>query len=379
VSDFEDLLRVVVDMRHTIAELQHQSANMLRVGTIQKVDGKKGYQVDFGPGDDGKPIPSPWFPHPEKGGKLKSWHPLTEGQIVYAVAPSGDPRQAFLVPRGGFSDANPQPSEKLDENVETYGKFRREVRSGDTLEKVGKSKRTATEDGKITEDTGDQPEGGGAPGGLGGNVQHELNRQLQGIRAILTQHDNHIAGLHEAASKMRQIAEFQIPGLKTLIPILNGDPQSLERAAQAALGNLEGYVAKTFQQAIGKLTNGFMNNALGLVRGFVSGQIGGLLDQVSALALEHGVGGQIADALDEARGLIDAAAAGDGEAMAGQLAGMAGAFAGTPGEAAFGLLRGQIGGTLAAAADIAGNLGGLLDGQQNLVKGLTRSYRLGGY
>jgi len=382
VSDFDDLLRAHIRLRHTVEELRHQASNMLRVGTIKETDGQKGYQVEFGKDDDGMPLPSAWFPHPEQGGAFKTWRPLTKEQIVYVVAPGGDQRQAFIIPRGGFSDQNPQPSEKLDENVDTYGKVRRETRAEDTVDKVGKAKVSKKAEGKITAETGDQPERGGS-GGIGGNVPHELNRQLQGLRADLTQARNEIAGLHEAASKMRQIAQGRIPELAALIPILNGDPDSLEKAAKGALGNLEGYMAKAVQGAIGKLTNGFMNNALGLVQGFVAGQIGGILDQVQHLASSGGLSAAAGQALDvavgEARGMIGDAVSGTTAGLVGKMTQMAGIVAGSPAEAAFGLLQGQMGGALGGALDVAANLGGLLDGQKNLTKGTTRSYHLGGY
>ncbi|MDO9428441.1 MAG: hypothetical protein Q7T93_16615 [Methylobacterium sp.] len=379
MSDFDDLLRAHLKLQHTVEELRHQAANMMRVGTVKEVDGKKGYQVNFGNGDDGKPIPSAWFPHPEQGGAFKTWRPLTKDQIVYVVAPGGDQRQAFVIPRGGFSDQNPQPSEKLDENVDTYGKVRRETRAEDTVDKVGKAKVTKKAEGKITAETGDQPEGGGS----GGNVAHELNRQLQGIKAHLTQHDNNIAGLHDATSKMREIAEKAIPGLMVLKPLLNSDPQSLEKAAQGIVGKLEGYVAKTMQGMIGKLTNGFMDNAMGLVKGFMGDQLGGILDQVEALAsgegIEAALGAAMQSAVSEARGMIDGAAGGSLGPLTEQLNVMAGIAAGTPLEGAFADLKGQLTGAIGAIGPIAAGLGDLVDNQKNLTKGLTRSYRLGGY
>jgi phage baseplate assembly protein gpV len=380
VSDFDDLLRVVVRMSHQLEEIKHTATNMLREGVVEKVDGKKGYQVNFGKDEDGKPIPSAWFPHHEQGGAFKTWRPSSKGQIVYVVAPGGDQRRAFVVPRGGFSDDNPQPSDKLEENVDTFGQYRREIREKDTVDKVGKAKVSKKAEGKITAETGDQPDDGSASGGLGANVQHELNRQLQTLRADLTQARNEIAGLHEITSRFREIAQGRIPELAAIQSILDGKPDGLEKAAKMALGNLEGYMAKAFQGALGKLTNGFMSSVMGAVRGFVQGQIGGLLGQVADLASLHGISDAIADPLGAAEALVADVAAGTAhDEFGNQLGAIEAAFAGTPGEAAFALLRGQFGGALGGALDVAANLGGMLDGQQNLTKGLTRSYRLGGY
>jgi len=380
VSDFDDLLRVVVRMSHQLEEMKHTATNMLREGVVERVDGKRGYQVNFGKDEDGKPIPSAWFPHHEQGGAFKTWRPSSKGQIVYVVAPGGDQRRAFVVPQGGFSDDNPQPSDKLEENVDTFGQYRREIREKDTVDKVGKAKVSKKAEGKITAETGDQPDDGSAPGGLGANVQHELNRQLQGIRANLTQLENNVAGLHEITSRFREIAQGRIPELAAIQSILDGKPDGLEKAAKMALGNLEGYVAKSMQQMLGKLTNGFMSSVMGMVHGFVQGQIGGLLGQVADLASLHGITDAIADPLGAAEALaLDVAAGGSHGVFNRNLDTIGAAFAATPGEAAFALLRGQFGGALGGALDVAANLGGMLDGQQNLTKGLTRSYRLGGY
>lgn len=126
MSDFDELIRWVQALSHELQEVKHVQANTVRVGTISKADAQKGYQINFGNDAEGKPIPSPWFPHPEQGGTHKTWQPMPEGQIVYAICPGGDPRQGFIVPKGGFSDQNKPPSESLEEHVETYGdKFRK--------------------------------------------------------------------------------------------------------------------------------------------------------------------------------------------------------------------------------------------------------------
>ena len=136
MSDFDDLVAWVKEIHHTQEESRHSHANLIREGTVEQVDGKKGYQVRLAE-DDGKAVPSPWFPHPEQGGAFKTWRPLTKGQTVLVIAPGGDQRLAHIIPKGGFSDQNKQPSEKLDENVETYGKVRTTWKADSTEKKVG--------------------------------------------------------------------------------------------------------------------------------------------------------------------------------------------------------------------------------------------------
>lgn len=136
-GDFRDLLRLVMQQQHTIAELHHRAENTFRWGVVEEVDAEKGYGITFGMDADGKPLPSDWIPHPEQGGAFKSWRPSSKGQIVGVLCPNGDQRQAIMFPKGGFSDDNPPPSDKLDENVETYGKVRTTWKEESTEKKVG--------------------------------------------------------------------------------------------------------------------------------------------------------------------------------------------------------------------------------------------------
>lgn len=137
MSDFAELLRIVERMSRELRELKHLTENTVREAVVDEVDAKKGYKLDFGKDENGKPIPSTWLPHPEQGGAFKTWRPSSKGQIVYVLSPGGDQRRAFLVPKGGFSDDNPAPSEKLDENVETFGKVRTTWKADGTTKQVG--------------------------------------------------------------------------------------------------------------------------------------------------------------------------------------------------------------------------------------------------
>lgn len=131
MNDFSDLLDVVLGLKRELAEAKTMIRNMVRTGTVEERDAKKGYRVNWGNDDEGKPILSPWMPHPEAGGMDKSWNPLAKGEIVTSINPGGDPRQGFLV-RGGFGGQFAQPSENLDESVrELQGGKVREVASKD--------------------------------------------------------------------------------------------------------------------------------------------------------------------------------------------------------------------------------------------------------
>ena len=146
MTDFDELMRIVKTMQSELLELRTRHSNMLREGVVEKVDAKKGYKVSFGKDENGRPIDSAWFPHPEQGGAFKTWRPSTKGQIVYVASLGGDQRTAFIVPKGGFSDQNPAPSDKLDENVETYGKVKTTWKAGSTEKKIGDTVSITTTD-----------------------------------------------------------------------------------------------------------------------------------------------------------------------------------------------------------------------------------------
>lgn len=102
-----------------IEKLNTKSSNTLIVGPVEEIDAVKGFRIKLGETDEG-PYLSPWYPHPESGGKSRTWMPLTKGQIVSVSNPNGDSRQG-TVQRAGFTDEFPPPSDKLDENRFEFG------------------------------------------------------------------------------------------------------------------------------------------------------------------------------------------------------------------------------------------------------------------
>jgi len=121
-SDIDVLTELLIEVRREIAELRRVQANMIRTGTVAEVDAAKGYRVNLGADDQGEPKLSPWLPHPEAGGDLLSWAPLTVGQVVTLLGSPGDPRKAVLL-RSGFTDQFEAPSQDLEENRIKYGDY----------------------------------------------------------------------------------------------------------------------------------------------------------------------------------------------------------------------------------------------------------------
>lgn len=146
-EEFLDLVAIVVDLKREVAQLKREIAGMVKVGSVEEADAQKGYRLNFGADENGRAKLSPWLPHPEAGGKAKSWFPLSKGQVVAMMTPPGDPRQGFLL-RDGFTDRYAQPSQNLDENVFEYGDVRVEIREGRVHMKVGSAEITIT-DGKL--------------------------------------------------------------------------------------------------------------------------------------------------------------------------------------------------------------------------------------
>lgn len=101
---------------HEISDLKHRVANMLIVGPVTDCDPVKGYRIQIGLTRDGEPVKSWWLPHPDSGGENSDWRPLSIGQLVIGLNPSGDPEQGHLV-RAGFGGGNKAPSDDLGEVV----------------------------------------------------------------------------------------------------------------------------------------------------------------------------------------------------------------------------------------------------------------------
>lgn len=114
------MISEIIAQRADIEQLKSLFGRALRVGPVAVVDPEKGFRIKLGDGPDGQPYLSPFYPHPESGGVTSTWAPLSEGQIVGLINPGGDPRRGVLL-RGGFSDANPPPSQSLDENKLQFG------------------------------------------------------------------------------------------------------------------------------------------------------------------------------------------------------------------------------------------------------------------
>jgi len=122
----------LVSMSADIAMLRAAFGNAFKVGPIEDIDAVKGYRVKLGE-TNGKPFLSPWQPHPESG---KSSVPLTKGDIVGIVNPSGDMRQGVMF-RAGYSGPRPSPNDDMNANVFEDADVRVTVADGALVVVVG--------------------------------------------------------------------------------------------------------------------------------------------------------------------------------------------------------------------------------------------------
>jgi hypothetical protein len=93
----EDVQRLI----HTVAELQKQMSNMVRMGTVHEVKSggrERKMRIKLGEGEDGKPILGPWQHSASDRGGHAEEEQFKKGQNVVMISPAGDFRQAHVMP-----------------------------------------------------------------------------------------------------------------------------------------------------------------------------------------------------------------------------------------------------------------------------------------
>jgi hypothetical protein len=100
-------------------------------------DGDKPWRVRLLIGPEGQPkFLSPWIPYHQIAGALKVHTPPSVGQQMTMLNPTGDFRQAVVIPLT-WSDAIESPSRRGDEHVLTFGQVRITIREDRVIVKVG--------------------------------------------------------------------------------------------------------------------------------------------------------------------------------------------------------------------------------------------------
>jgi hypothetical protein len=105
----------LASVQEQLAETNRRLSNIMRPGQVTDVDYAKGL-VKVKVGD----LDSYWVPWAERAGGIKTWSPPSVGEQIHLMSPSGEPGQGWVLP-GGYSDQNPQPHDKGNENVLVIG------------------------------------------------------------------------------------------------------------------------------------------------------------------------------------------------------------------------------------------------------------------
>jgi|GEM_PF-3503201 len=204
----------------------------------------------------------------------------------------------------------------------------------------------------------------------------ELNEQLKGLAARVAQAEKNLHGLFDVTSKLREIAQTQIPGLSALAPILNQDPSGLKAMEAAIEAKAKAYLQEQVEQALQRFLNPNLAGLASLLSGNLEGLIAGLEAQIAGLIANNPIIAAVDDLVDElaslnASGGPEAAIAAKAAELTDQIAHLTGA---NPVIGQIANLRG----TLQRLADQAGPALNFLEPQKRLVQGQTKSMRFGG-
>lgn len=121
ISAFEEIHRALAEARAEIAKMRAAQDRMFRVGKVTDVDAEKHlYRQEIGVDDQGNPVKGPWRPYSQQAGARKSHSPPSVGQQFMMISPGGDFERGLGVPHG-WSNDNPSPSTKGDEDVDQRG------------------------------------------------------------------------------------------------------------------------------------------------------------------------------------------------------------------------------------------------------------------
>ena len=131
-----ELQRAVTRANAMISRIQWAADHSYVAGTVTDVDPKKHRcRIAIGEGADGKEVKSPWIPYSQIAGTRKVHSAPSKGQQMTLFAPNGDYSQAMVFPYT-WSDNNPSPSEKGDEDIDLRGKSRRTQKDADVKQEV---------------------------------------------------------------------------------------------------------------------------------------------------------------------------------------------------------------------------------------------------
>ncbi|WP_267426355.1 phage baseplate assembly protein [Methylobacterium sp. GC_Met_2] len=211
----------------------------------------------------------------------------------------------------------------------------------------------------------------------------ELNEQLKGLAARVSQMEDSHHAMFDVVSKLRENVESVLPALAPLnlatkvTTALSGLPAGLDTMKALAEGKLTGYLQNAIQRGLKAfLDPSRLMGMASLLSGDVEGLIKNLEAQIAGLIANNPIIAAVDDLVDElaalnASGGPEAAIAAKAAELTDQIAHITGA---NPVIGQIANLRG----TLERLADQAGPALNFLEPQKRLVQGQTKSMRFGG-
>lgn len=131
-----ELQRAVTRANAMIYRLQWANDHSFVCGPVTDVDPKKHRcRIAVGEDADGKEVKSPWIPYGQIAGTRKVHSAPSKGQQMTLFSPNGDYTQAVAVPYT-WSDNNPSPSDKGDEDIDLRGRTKRTQKDADLKQEV---------------------------------------------------------------------------------------------------------------------------------------------------------------------------------------------------------------------------------------------------
>ncbi len=202
---------------------------------------------------------------------------------------------------------------------------------------------------------------------------HELQEQLKGLGARMSQMEHSHHGLFDVTSKFREIVQQVIPGVAAVAPILNQDPSGLPIMAQAIEGKVLAYLQQHTSDALAKFTSPNIGSISSVLSGGIEGLISAATAEIASLVSANPVISTVDSLTQELAALQSSGSPATIAAMAPAIQGLIdSATASNPVLAQVANLRS----TLASLLTSAGPGIGFLAPQQRMVQGLTKSLKL---
>ncbi len=201
----------------------------------------------------------------------------------------------------------------------------------------------------------------------------ELQDQLKGLGARMSQMEHSHHALFDVTSKFREIVQGAIPAVAAVAPILNQVPSGLPIMAQAIEGKVMSYLQQHIQDALAKFTSPNIGGVASVLSGGLEALIQAAKVQIASLVSANPIISAVDGLVDDLANLNASGSPATVASMAPIIQGLIdSATAGNP-------VIGQVADARAALASLVTGAGPALNflaPQQRMVQGLTKSLQL---